>query len=122
MVKPEWGTKRQCLSCGVRFYDLGKQPIMCPKCEAPYEVEAVLKSRRPQAEAPAKVPAQAVPAVPKPGDAGDVAADGAGSDGTTDAGVADEDAAKVLLAADDDNGGDSVSKELDTKVETSDGG
>ncbi len=32
MVKPELGTKRVCVSCGARFYDLGKSPAVCPKC------------------------------------------------------------------------------------------
>jgi len=32
MAKPEFGTKRVCVSCGTRFYDLSKQPAVCPKC------------------------------------------------------------------------------------------
>jgi len=32
MAKPELGTKRQCVSCGARFYDLTKAPAVCPKC------------------------------------------------------------------------------------------
>jgi uncharacterized protein (TIGR02300 family) len=32
MAKPELGTKRVCVSCGTRFYDLTKQPAICPKC------------------------------------------------------------------------------------------
>ncbi|HEY2132457.1 MAG TPA: TIGR02300 family protein [Acetobacteraceae bacterium] len=32
MAKPELGTKRVCVSCGARFYDLTKQPAICPKC------------------------------------------------------------------------------------------
>ncbi|MBW4024592.1 MAG: TIGR02300 family protein [Proteobacteria bacterium] len=32
MVKPELGTKRTCVSCGTRFYDLGKATPACPKC------------------------------------------------------------------------------------------
>ncbi len=30
MVKPELGTKRVCVSCGTRFYDLTKTPGGCP--------------------------------------------------------------------------------------------
>jgi uncharacterized protein (TIGR02300 family) len=39
MAKPELGTKRVCVSCGVRFYDLTRQPALCPKCgtEQPLE-------------------------------------------------------------------------------------
>jgi uncharacterized protein (TIGR02300 family) len=44
--KPEWGTKRTCQSCGAHFYDLRKDTIICPKCGATYDPEAVLKSRR----------------------------------------------------------------------------
>jgi uncharacterized protein (TIGR02300 family) len=32
MAKPELGTKRICVSCSTRFYDLGKTPAICPKC------------------------------------------------------------------------------------------
>ena len=32
MVKPELGTKRVCVSCGTKFYDLLKVPAVCPKC------------------------------------------------------------------------------------------
>jgi len=32
MAKPELGTKRVCVSCGARFYDLTRQPALCPKC------------------------------------------------------------------------------------------
>jgi uncharacterized protein (TIGR02300 family) len=32
MVKPELGTKRVCVSCSARFYDLLKLPAVCPKC------------------------------------------------------------------------------------------
>ncbi|HEX9448723.1 MAG TPA: TIGR02300 family protein [Dongiaceae bacterium] len=46
MSKPEWGTKRTCQSCNAHFYDLRKDPIICPKCSTTYDPEAVLKSRR----------------------------------------------------------------------------
>ena len=32
MAKPELGTKRQCQACGAKFFDLNKDPIVCPKC------------------------------------------------------------------------------------------
>ena len=32
MAKPELGAKRQCQSCGAKFFDLNKDPIVCPKC------------------------------------------------------------------------------------------
>lgn len=32
MAKPELGEKHTCVSCGARFFDLGKEPAVCPKC------------------------------------------------------------------------------------------
>ena len=46
MAKPEWGRKRICYSCGSVFYDLRRDPIVCPKCDAKFDPEAILKSRR----------------------------------------------------------------------------
>ena len=45
MAKPELGTKRICVSCGAKFYDLQKAPAVCPKCgtEQPADVP---KARR----------------------------------------------------------------------------
>ncbi len=39
MAKPELGTKRVCVSCGTRFYDLTRQPAICPKCGTEQPVE-----------------------------------------------------------------------------------
>ncbi|ALA17117.1 MULTISPECIES: TIGR02300 family protein [unclassified Chelatococcus] len=41
MAKPELGTKRQCLSCGAKFYDLNKDPIVCPKCSTVFVAQAL---------------------------------------------------------------------------------
>jgi uncharacterized protein (TIGR02300 family) len=32
VAKPELGAKRQCQSCATKFYDLNREPIVCPKC------------------------------------------------------------------------------------------
>ena len=52
VAKPEWGTKRICPSCGTRYYDLLREPVICPKCSTPYDPEAFLKSRRSRPAAP----------------------------------------------------------------------
>jgi uncharacterized protein (TIGR02300 family) len=44
VAKPELGTKRLCGSCGAKFYDLNKDPIVCPKCHTTM-VPVVLTSR-----------------------------------------------------------------------------
>lgn len=46
MAKPEWGTKRTCHSCGVRFYDLMHSPIICPHCQSLVEPDLPFKMRR----------------------------------------------------------------------------
>ena len=38
MSKPARGTKRVCPSCGARFYDLNRTPIVCPVCQSVYQV------------------------------------------------------------------------------------
>src|SRR5437868_2882617 len=52
VAKPEWGTKRICPSCGTRYYDLMRDPIICPKCSTPFDPEAFLKARRARPVAP----------------------------------------------------------------------
>ena len=39
MAKPELGNKRVCVSCSARFYDLLKQPAICPKCSTEQPAE-----------------------------------------------------------------------------------
>lgn len=47
MAKPELGTKRLCAGCGVKFYDLNKDPIVCPKCGTVFEPMATSVRGRP---------------------------------------------------------------------------
>lgn len=45
MAKPEWGTKRSCPKCSANFYDLTKNPAVCPKCGNAFDPEQVLKKK-----------------------------------------------------------------------------
>ncbi len=66
MVKAAWGTKRSCQSCGARFYDLNKDPMVCPKCGHQHDPEDFVKARRSRAAAAAvATKAVAVPAMAK---------------------------------------------------------
>jgi uncharacterized protein (TIGR02300 family) len=47
VAKPELGTKRLCGSCGAKFYDLGKDPIVCPKCGTVFQVIVPVTRARP---------------------------------------------------------------------------
>ena len=46
MVKADLGKKRACLACGMRFYDLNRNPIVCPGCGAEFDPENIIKSRK----------------------------------------------------------------------------
>jgi uncharacterized protein (TIGR02300 family) len=59
LAKQEWGTKRLCPNCGTRYYDMHHDPIVCPRCGAAFDPEALLKTRRTRAVAPAVVEAVA---------------------------------------------------------------
>ncbi len=46
MVKTAWGTKRICLKCSNRFYDLNQNPATCPKCQYSFDPTQVRLRRR----------------------------------------------------------------------------
>jgi uncharacterized protein (TIGR02300 family) len=46
MAKADLGTKRVCLTCGMRFYDFSRSPITCPGCGAEFDPENIMKSRK----------------------------------------------------------------------------
>jgi uncharacterized protein (TIGR02300 family) len=55
MSKPVKGIKRVCQSCGTRFYDLGRTPIVCPACQTVYQVTQPTSRRGERAAAPPEV-------------------------------------------------------------------
>jgi uncharacterized protein (TIGR02300 family) len=57
VAKPELGIKRLCGSCGVKFYDLNKDPIVCPKCHTAMAPAALAPRGRPEAVAARAAPA-----------------------------------------------------------------
>jgi len=111
-----WGLKRTCQSCGTRFYDLEKSPIICPKCQAEFDPEAIMKTKRTKAPPP---PPRPVP-TPAPAEAAEelepieeevVEAEAEGADEKEDEGVMedtselgedDEDVAEVVDNVDDE--------------------
>ena len=46
MAKPEWGKKRICQSCGTKYYDLNKTPMICPSCGAEFNPDFLFKTRK----------------------------------------------------------------------------
>lgn len=46
MAKAELGIKRLCGSCGMRFYDFKRSPILCPGCSTEFDPNHIVKSRK----------------------------------------------------------------------------
>src|SRR5947209_8225064 len=57
ILKP--GVKRQCPACGARFYDLGKRPVVCPRCRAEVDIQRRKARPAPKPEPEAATPAPA---------------------------------------------------------------
>jgi uncharacterized protein (TIGR02300 family) len=45
VAKPELGAKHQCQNCGAKFFDLNKDPIVCPKCGTVFQGAASARAR-----------------------------------------------------------------------------
>ena len=74
MAKDERGTKRQCEECGMKYYDLNRDPILCPGCGEPYVEPAEPTPRRgkaapvePKKEEPSSSEVETDPAVAEAG-------------------------------------------------------
>jgi uncharacterized protein (TIGR02300 family) len=70
VAKPELGTKRLCANCGAKFYDLSKDPIVCPKCETVFH--PVVSTRPSRGAAAAAAAAPLVPAAAEAPETADV--------------------------------------------------
>lgn len=113
MAKPELGTKRICPNCGARYYDLNRDPIVCPRCGTYFEVTtararpaAAVDDEEEDIELEADGKAEFVPleeADQEEADTGAVVVEG--DDDEVDA---DDDADATFLEPDEDEEGDDV--------------
>jgi len=111
LAKPELGTKRTCVSCSTRFYDLTRTPAVCPKCSTEQPIETPRPRRssggeRAAARRPVPVPVEAAelpgvdveaePAAEEEGieDAADLEGDDADLDAEIEVEDEDEDGAR----------------------------
>ena len=102
MTKPQLGTKRRCNSCETKFFDLNKDPIVCPKCAAvftPLQPEP-MRSRRPSDRQPLAAQKATAPKLPNEF----VSIDEPDADNETETPVADTEEAEadLLLEVDQD--------------------
>ena len=56
MSRPNLGSKRVCPACSAKFYDLGKDPAICPECGAKHSQASFLKPRRSRPPVPRAAP------------------------------------------------------------------
>lgn len=107
MAKPEWGLKRTCLSCSDRFYDMQRDPIVCPKCGTEFDPLALVRPRRARAaaasQAKAKAPAPVAEETAETEDAAELV-----DDLDEDIDLEEDDADDVIADADDLDDDDEV--------------
>lgn len=106
MAKPEWGTKRICLNCGARFYDMNRDPITCPACSTTIDPVVQSRPRRSRA-APKLATAAAVVDVVRP-----VVVE---PDDEVEAEVDDDE--EVVVAAEDDEEEDEAEENGESAIE-----
>jgi len=113
VAKPEWGTKRTCLGCGAKFYDMGRSPITCPACDEPFAEAAPSRSRRSRKEEPKPAAAEATADKTASSEDDEVEALAGDVDDLLDDDDEDEDDAIATLADDDEDDDDDVLAEAD---------
>ncbi|QEO17008.1 TIGR02300 family protein [Acetobacter vaccinii] len=106
MSQPDLGTKRVCVSCGARFYDLNRAPAVCPKCGAEQPV-LVPRLRRSMDG----LPASTVSAPPPKNTDEDIDLD-------TDTDDDDDDVMEDTADLDDDD--DDISSDIDVSTDSED--
>ena len=128
-TKEARGTKRTCQNpeCESRFYDLNRDPIVCPMCEAIYKLtaEQIAESEEEErvAAAEAEEKAKAAAAEAEAGDGDEVEEDDALvslEEAEEDVDTSDDDEENTFLEDDDDDNGD-VSEILGGSVSGEDG-
>lgn len=119
MAKPELGSKRQCQSCGAKFFDLNRDPIICPKCGATFVAAAATRASARPAAAAADDEADVDPVGPEIVSLDDAAADEekVAAVVTDDIEIEDDDAADETFLEEEEEDNDDVSDLIDSDLE-----
>jgi uncharacterized protein (TIGR02300 family) len=109
VTKAELGIKRLCPNCGAKYYDLNRDPIVCPRCGTEFEAPTAVPAAkaRPQAARPAEAEEEAETEVAAP--AAELVSLEEADEEATDSG-----AVKVELGDDDDEAIEGDDEEDDT--------
>jgi uncharacterized protein (TIGR02300 family) len=126
VAKPELGLKRVCMHCGAKFYDLNRDPAVCPKCGTPMQASAVTRVAPPVVARAKPAAAEEEPELETAGGPEMVSLeDVAAAEGGKDEAVVDEDIdlGEEVAAEDDtfleeeEEGEDDVSGLIDGDIE-----
>lgn len=120
MAKPELGLKRQCMSCGAKFYDLNKDPAVCPKCGTLFQAVALSRVAAPVAAREADEDETELESVgPEMVSLDEVEADEADKDlpSDDDIDVGDDVSDDDTFLEDEEEGDDDVSDLIDSDIE-----
>ena len=115
MANPALGTKRLCASCAAKFYDLGKDPIVCPACETVYVMPKALPARGGRTYAPRSAYDPNAQVAANMGTLKEADAPGVADDAKDDAEEADEVEVEAEAGEAEQAGGVPMLEELDEK-------
>lgn len=117
MANPEWGTKRICLSCSARFYDLGREPIICPSCGATFDPQANTRPRRARAAIKPVVEQETVESASEDEDEIEVAAEDTEVEEAEETETENEDEPDAAIEDVSELGDDDMSDVIDTEMD-----
>ena len=60
MAKAKWGRKLTCHKCGVKYNDMRKKNVRCPKCDAEYKAEKIKPRRGMRTDNPKPTPEKTI--------------------------------------------------------------
>jgi uncharacterized protein (TIGR02300 family) len=121
VAKPELGGKRQCQNCGTKFFDMNRDPILCPKCGATFVPPALSRAAvRPAAADDEELEKPEAGAELVPLEDADAPDEKAAAVVDDDVDLGDDAADTFLEEEEEDN--DDVSNLIDGDIETDDEG
>ena len=116
LANPALGTKRICGGCAAKFYDLGKDPIVCPTCETVFVIPKAPPPRGGRTYAPRSAYDPAAQATNAMGTLKEADAPGVADDEEKEPAQEDEVAGTEDVEADaEEAGGVPMLEELDEK-------
>jgi uncharacterized protein (TIGR02300 family) len=116
VANPALGTKRICLGCAAKFYDLGKDPIVCPTCDTVFVIPKPAPPRGGRAYQPRSTYDPKAQTADPMGTLKEADAPGVAADEKEDAAEeADVEGAETEEAGSEEAGGVPMLEELDEK-------